>query len=316
MARLGPADGTVLPDLFEATVRHFGRNGALEYDGESLSYAELDAVSNRWAHWLRRQGVRRGMRVAFWLPRGLDVHAVLLGVLKAGAAYVPLDPACPLDRVRFIVQDSESRCLITTAGFSSTGIERISPMFLIEELRQQLTSMPSSSPDRRDVGLGSEDEAYVIYTSGTTGRPKGVSILHRSVVHLVRAEGDLFGVHSRDRVFQGFSLAFDASVEEMWLAYRSGATLVVSSSEMVRSGPELGQRLAQARITVLSCVPTLLQMMGDEAETVRLLIVGGEACPPNLVSGGLGTAAECSTRTVRRKRPWLPLVANATRIGQ
>jgi len=154
---------------------------------------------------------------------------------------------------------------------------------MVEQIRSDIASQPDVRLSLAESGLTAEDEAYVIYTSGSTGRPKGVQISHRNVVHLVRVEGELFGVRDDDRVFQGFSLAFDASVEEVWLAYYSGGTLVVGTAEMVRSGPELSNRLLKARVSVLSCVPTLLLMMGDDVPTMRLLIVGGEACPSQLV---------------------------------
>ncbi|MEY2427441.1 MAG: hypothetical protein QOJ40_326, partial [Verrucomicrobiota bacterium] len=134
-----------------------------------------------------------------------------------------------------------------------------------------------------DTGLTPNDLCYVIYTSGTTGQPKGVQIEHRSVCHLVRAEAEIFGVQTQDRVYQGFSIAFDASVEEIWLAFFAGATLVVGTREMMQAGPALSRVLSEAGITVLSCVPTLLLMMEDDVPSVRLLILGGEACPPHLV---------------------------------
>jgi non-ribosomal peptide synthetase-like protein len=127
------------------------------------------------------------------------------------------------------------------------------------------------------------DLCYVIYTSGTTGKPKGVEIEHRSACHFVRAEAKLFQVQPSDRVYQGFSLAFDASVEEVWLAFFAGAALVVGTREMVRSGSALSGMLADSGVTVLSCVPTLLAMMDEDIPTVRLLILGGEVCPPDLV---------------------------------
>ena len=136
---------------------------------------------------------------------------------------------------------------------------------------------------RAETGATPEDLCYVIYTSGTTGKPKGVEIEHRSAAHLVRAEGKLFQVQPHDRVYQGFSLAFDASVEEVWLAFFAGATLVAGTREMARSGAALSRKLAEAGVTVLSCVPTLLAMMDEDVPTVRLLILGGETCPPDLV---------------------------------
>ena len=245
-----------------------------------MSYDALERRANALAGLLRRQGVGRGDCVGLLLPRSMDVYVALLGILKAGAAYVPLDPDYPAERVSFILSDCQARALVTTGALAAKAADRTVAILLDET---DLSSLPSDRPDQTQTGLRTEDLAYVIYTSGTTGKPKGVAIEHRSVCHLVRAEGHLFQVQPRDRVYQGFSIAFDASVEEIWLAFFGGASLVVGTREMVRSGPALSGLLAQAGVTVLSCVPTLLAMMEDDVPLVRLLILGGEACPPDLV---------------------------------
>ena len=280
-----PFTNDVLPDLFETSVDRLRERIAIECGGKWLTFAELDAAANRWAGWLRQRGVRRGMRVAFWLPRAIEVHAVLLGVLKSGAAYVPLDPEYPPDRVQFILENSGAAALVTTERLAAglSGLSGGVSLHIVERVRDDVAAQSAMRLTREETGLTADDEAYVIYTSGSTGRPKGVQMSHRNVVHLVRVEGELFQVRETDRVFQGFSLAFDASVEEVWLAYHSGGTLVIGTSEMIRSGPELSKLLAEARISILSCVPTLLLMMGSEVSTVRLLIVGGEACPAQLI---------------------------------
>ena len=142
----------------------------------------------------------------------------------------------------------------------------------------------SPAPLLRDmVGVGPRDLCYIIYTSGSTGRPKGVMIEHRSACHLVCAEGRIYGARPEDRVYQGASLAFDLSVEEVWLAFHAGATLVAATPEMAHAGPDLSQFLTDCGVTVLSCVPTLLSMLGEDVPAVRLLIFGGERCPDWLV---------------------------------
>src|SRR5437773_1526422 len=149
--------------------------------------------------------------------------------------------------------------------------------------RETIRSQSCSRLPRNAVGVGLRDLCYVIYTSGSTGRPKGVMIEHRSACHLVCAEARLFSVRPVDRVYQGFSLAFDASVEEVWLAFYAGATLVAATPEMAHAGPDLSRLLAERGVTVLSCVPTLLSMLAEDVPTLRLLIFGGEACPEQLV---------------------------------
>ncbi len=132
------------------------------------------------------------------------------------------------------------------------------------------------------VAAKSSDPAYVIYTSGSTGQPKGIVISHRSICHFLRAENELLAVRENDRVYQGFSLAFDMSFEEIWISYLVGATLWIAPSAVVRDPILLAQSIASACLTVLHAVPTLLELMDDPLSSVRLINVGGEACPQSL----------------------------------
>lgn len=271
-----------LPDLFEGTVDRHPAGAALAFGSETLTYGELEARANRLAHLLRARGAGRGHFIGIYLPRGIEAFVAILGVLKAGAAYVPLDPEYPAERVDAILRDAGARQLVTTSGLAARlGEGPWMPLSLDREA-PALAAQRADRLPRPD--LGPEDPAYAIFTSGSTGRPKGVGVSHRSVCHLVRAEAHLFSVRPEDRVFQGFSLAFDASVEEVWLAFFSGASLVVGSAEEVRSGPALPASLRRRGVTVLSTVPTLLATFEEELPEVRLLIVGGEACPSDLVS--------------------------------
>ena len=156
--------GDVLPDLFEASVDRHRERIAIECAGASLTYAELDAAANRWANWLRQRGVRRGMRVAFWLPRSIEVHAVLLGVLKSGASYVPLDTEYPPDRVQFIFENSGAAALITNEQLAAglhdlpTGVS----LHVVEPVRTDVAAQPQTRPTRTETGLTADAEAYVI----------------------------------------------------------------------------------------------------------------------------------------------------------
>lgn len=272
----------VLQQVFESTVDRWPDRAALQMGAQRLTYTELDRAANRMARWLRQAGVGRGSLVALWLPRCIDAYVSLLAVLKAGAAYVPLEPDYPFERVRFILDDCRAALLITNSSLLAHNVTGACRVLEIEMSHADIEQQPDCRLDR-GVACDPHDLCYVIYTSGSTGRPKGVEIEHHSAVHLVRAEAALFGVMPDDRVFQGFSLAFDASVEELWLAWSAGATLVAGTREVVRSGPDLPRFLREAGVTVLSCVPTLLVMMEDEIPSLRLLIVGGEECPATLV---------------------------------
>ena len=273
----------LLHELFERQADARPGQIALECSGARMTYGELERRANQLARLLRAKGVRSGDCVGLLLPRSMEVQVTLLGILKTGAAYVPLDAEYPGDRVSFILSDCQARALVTTKELATKAAHFSGEVVALDERAKELALQPGERLGRADTGGTPEDLCYVIYTSGTTGRPKGVQIEHRSACHLVRAEGRLFEVQPEDRVYQGFSIAFDASVEEVWLAFFAGATLVVGTAEMVRAGAGLARMLTEARVTVLSCVPTLLAMLEEDAPTVRLLILGGEACPPDLV---------------------------------
>lgn len=271
---------STLAELFEDSVDRNGDRIAVVFEGQELRYRELEAAANRLAHLLIERGAGPGSYVGLFLPRSPEMLVAMLGILKSGAAYVPLDPEYPADRVQAILEDSGAKTLVSVLGLANRIPEGIWNRVLMDEEQASLQASASSRPQLR---AQAGDPCYAIFTSGSTGRPKGVAVSHRSVCHLVRAEGRLFGVKPEDRVFQGFSIAFDASVEEVWLAFYAGAALVVGSARQVKSGPLLANWLQSQGVTVLSTVPTLLGTFEDDIASLRLLIVGGEACPEDLV---------------------------------
>jgi len=271
----------LLPSLFEQSVAVHGEKCALECRSQRLTYAELDARANQFSRFLNAAGIGVGQRVCLLLPKSVDLYVAILGVLKAGAAYVPLDLSYPQDRVQFIAEDCRAALLVSDLEHLDLAALYDIPKLFINEARLDIDK---HSRKALPAEARPEDEAYVIYTSGTTGKPKGVSVSHANVFHFVRAEQKIFGVCPEDRVLQGFSVAFDASVEEIWLALASGATLVAAGPEIMHAGPDLGRLLSALNITVLSCVPTLIAMIGAPVACVRLLILGGEALPDKLAA--------------------------------
>ena len=277
-----------LPDLFGEAADRFGTACALRMladDPESerrtqLSYAELRERSLRLAHHLRGLGIGRGDRVVICLPRGLDQYMAILGTLWAGAAYVPVDWGYPQDRVDFIAEDSGAK-LVLTHG------ERASAMpiatLALDDALGEVAATPALPLNRADTGLTPDDLAYIIYTSGTTGRPKGVMIRHRNACHLVRSEAAILALTDRDRVFGGFSLAFDMSIETMWCSWFAGAQVWVATETLTRGGPDIAATLARVEISVWHVVPSLLALVDIDWPALRLLNLGGEACPPELV---------------------------------
>jgi non-ribosomal peptide synthetase-like protein len=273
----------LLPELFQQQISAFAARPAVVCGRQTLTYRQLDAATNRLARALRRKGAGPGKCVALWCRRSADGVVGLLAILKSGAAYVPLDAECPPDRASYILSDCGAEILLTHSSLKEKLSDYRGTTICLDALTGELASESSEPLGNDEIGATPDNVCYVIYTSGTTGHPKGVEITHRNACHLVRAEAALFRIAPDDRVFQGFSLAFDASVEEIWLALFSGATLIVGTAEMVRSGSDLSAILASSGVTVLSCVPTLLSMMPDDVPSLRLLILGGEACPADLV---------------------------------
>jgi non-ribosomal peptide synthetase-like protein len=257
---------------------------ALQFGNEATTYGHLDRRANRIARYLRRQGVKRGSVVAMLLPRSTDAFVAIVGILKAGAAYVPIDPEYPADRISYIIDNSCADGLVTTGELARSHGEFRGAIVRVDTDRAAINAESGLRLAQTEVGLAPRDLCYIVYTSGSTGRPKGVMVEHRNAWSLVHAEADIYGVGPEDRVYQGASLSFDLSVEEVWAAFRAGATLVPATKEMGCAGPDLSRMLAQQRITVLSTVPTLLSMLAADVPTLRLLILGGEVCHEHIVA--------------------------------
>ena len=261
-----------LVELFDATAREHPDATALDDGVEPLTYAELRERVDETARHLWAAGVRAGDRVGVRIASGTAaLYVSILGVLAAGAAYVPVDADDPEERARLVFGEAKVAGVLTDERVYAPHPEH--------------TADPAA--EARAPGL--EDDAWIIFTSGSTGTPKGVAVSHRSAAAFVDAEARIFladdPLAPGDRVLAGLSVAFDASCEEMWLAWRHGACLVPAPRSLVRSGMDLGPWLAERRITAVSTVPTLAAMWPTEAmDNVRLLIFGGEACPPELAA--------------------------------
>ncbi|OBI75164.1 Pls/PosA family non-ribosomal peptide synthetase [Mycobacterium sp. E740] len=256
-----------LVDILYDTAGRYPDAPAID-DGEvQLTYAELVSDISDSVRWLAARGIGRGDRIGIRMPSGsYALYVAILATLATGAAYVPVDADDPQDRADLVFSEANVVAIITEAG---------------------LTRGPGSSRGWRAASPIGRDDAWIIFTSGSTGTPKGVAVTHRSAAAFVDAEARMFlqdnPIGPGDRVLAGLSVAFDASCEEMWLAWRHGACLVPAPRSLVRSGMDLGPWLVARDITVVSTVPTLAALWPAEAlEAVRLLIFGGEACPPEL----------------------------------
>ena len=274
-----------LHQLFESQADIQAQHPAIIYQSTVLSYGEVEARSNRLARLLRQQGVDCGSRVGLLLPRSPELYIAILAILKAGGAYVPLDPEYPADRIEYILSDCGVQTIVTTTALAEDKDLQVPNIVCVARAQAALANESVDRLSRNEVPVSDRDLSYVIYTSGSTGRPKGVEIEHRSSVNYIQVVNrEVYHVTPADRVYQGFSIAFDASVEEVWCTFAAGAALVVGSVEQVRSGVDLAHFLTAERVSVLSCVPTLLAMMEVEVPTIRLLILGGEQCPQELAT--------------------------------
>lgn len=268
-----------LHTLFEDTAAKYPENPAILANDKFLSYAEANRKANRLARYLIAKGIGNGDYVGILLKRSAEVYISMLAILKSGAAYVPLDPSFPQDRIKFILGDCGAKLLITEAAFDFAG--EIGDYIDVRSANYDTNTYDAANVD--NPSFSTDQVAYIIYTSGTTGNPKGVLIQHKNISNLVKAEGEHFKVSSTDRVLQGFSVAFDASLEEIWLAFYSGALLVAATDEAMHSGESLAQYLVAKEITVFSTVPTMLSMMEPTIPLLKLLILGGEAAGYDLL---------------------------------
>nr|WP_281372334.1 Pls/PosA family non-ribosomal peptide synthetase [Prauserella isguenensis] len=283
-AQRGPADAVWprLHQFFEATVDRMPDRVAVVDGPVEATYRQLDARANQLAHELRERGIGTGSRVGVWLDRSVDAYTGVLGVLKAGAAFVPIDPAAPPERVDYIADDADLALLITSSALAATCTFPGRPVLAIDRAGDELDAQPESRVETDHDESGSA-AAYVMYTSGSTGRPKGVEIAQSSICNFIAVVPSVYDVRPEDRVYQGMTLSFDFSIEEIWPTWTVGATLVVGPTDSGRFGEELADFLDESGVTVLYCVPTLLATIERELPTVRTVLVGGEDCPAELV---------------------------------
>ncbi|WP_298438451.1 Pls/PosA family non-ribosomal peptide synthetase [Ottowia sp.] len=273
----------ILADIFEATAARLPGKTALMAGERHLTYAELDAAANLVAHRLIEAGVRPGDMVGLWLPRGIELLALQLGIAKTGAAWLPFDADVPTERIAVCLEDANAKALLIDErhGESAHGQEGISAQILTAQ--GLLTPLPDGTPLRRREGALPSHTAYVIYTSGSTGKPKGIAITQGSISHFLRSENARLGVREDDRVYQGFSVAFDMSFEEIWISYLVGATLWIAPREIAGDPEALPRALIENDVTVLHAVPTLLALFAQDVPGLRIINLGGEMCPQALV---------------------------------
>ncbi|WP_422824395.1 non-ribosomal peptide synthase/polyketide synthase [Xenorhabdus bharatensis] len=272
-----PQDKT-LPQLFEAQADQHPEAIAVIFEGQSMSYGELNARANRLAHHLIALGVRPDDRVAVCLERSPEMVVGLLAILKAGGAYVPLDPAYPTERLSFMLADSAPVALLT----QTTQADKLSgtvTTVLLDTQAADLATLPETDPDTQALGLTSRHLAYVTYTSGSTGLPKGVMVEHRNVLRLIINNG-FADIGPDDCIAHCANISFDAATWEVWSGLINGARILLVPEKTLLQPAEFGQCLSNAGVSALFLTTALFNQYADliapALSGLRYVLFGGE----------------------------------------
>ena len=280
-AREFPAQ-LLLHERFEEQVRARPEAVAVETQTLAVSYRELDRAANRLAHALRARGARPGVRIGICLDRGVGLVVAMLAVAKSGAAYVPLDPAYPAERLQKIASDAAPAVIVTEAPFAA----RFASELLLLDAAELATS--SAAPPERVATA--EDDCYVIYTSGSTGAPKGVVLQHRAVVNTCEWVTREFGVGPGDRLLFVTSPCFDLSVYDVFGALGAGATVVVAEQSLLNDADALGKAIIERNVTIWNSAPAVLELVmpfvteAPKETPLRLVMLSGDFIPLALVA--------------------------------
>ncbi|MEO3788491.1 amino acid adenylation domain-containing protein, partial [Actinocorallia sp. B10E7] len=271
-------DRLLFPQDFARQAARTPGRPAVACGDRGLDYAALEARANRLAHLLRERGAGPETVIGLCMERGIDQIVALLAVTKAGAAYLPLDPADPLERLRFMIEDAGAVLLLTDSDVTARlplpeGCAVLRP----DEEAEHLARLPATDPA---VVIDPENTMYVIYTSGSTGVPKGVAVPYRAVANLASAQRSLYRQGPGERVLQVAPLRFDASVFDLCLALCTGGTLVLLPPGVVASGPELARVIEDYEVTTAAVLSAALQSMPrTPLPRLTTLISGGETIP-------------------------------------
>ncbi|MBK04280.1 MAG: peptide synthetase [Deltaproteobacteria bacterium] len=278
------APGERLEHLYEQRADTLAEDHlAVVTNSEELTFQQLDQRGNQLARYLIQQGVKPGDRVGLILDKSAQAYISMLGVMKAQAAYVPMDASFPIDRIEYISQDAQVKLLLTVEAYKERLQGASAKVLCLDSLQAATSTLPAHRLSKEEHGHTDDELAYIIYTSGSTGHPKGVAIDHPSICNFVRVAAEVYGIRSDDRIYQGMTLAFDFSVEEIWVPLMTGATLVPGQSDANLVGAELAEFIKSRHITALCCVPTLLATIDEDIEHLRFILVSGEACPQDIV---------------------------------
>jgi amino acid adenylation domain-containing protein len=264
-----------IPELFEAQVTKAGDVLAIQFKDQRVSYKELNARANQLAHYLRSKGIGPEACVGISLQRSIEMVVGLLGILKAGAAYVPLEPSHPAERINFMLAEAQVRVVVTRSEFRDRFAD--CEVVLLDEVGEPSTTNPAPSATQ-------DNPAYVIFTSGSTGRPKGVMVPHGAIANTLLWRKETFALSESDRVFQNIPYTFDPSVWQIFGALISGAALVLATPEQHQDVGYVIETLINEEITITDFPPSMLQLITQDDELrrcsrLRIVFSGGDVLP-------------------------------------
>jgi non-ribosomal peptide synthetase-like protein len=271
----------VLCELFSASAAAHADKRALIGPSGTFTYAEVELRARAIGAALAQRGIRPGHVVGLWMPRGPELLIAQIGIAMSGAAWLPFDSEAPIERIGECLADCGAKALLTSAPLMERA-KAAGATVLVDAALAASNAPPL--PKGRPSGLSPHHPAYVIYTSGSTGKPKGIIVTQGNICHFLRSANEVYGIRADDVMFQGASLAFDLSMEEIWIPYLVGATLFVADPRLMAESDKLADVLDANRITVIDMVPTLLAMIGRDVPSLRLILLGGEALPPTLAA--------------------------------
>ncbi len=284
------ATGTELPaglsvhGLFEKQVKKTPDSAAIVFEGQELTFGELDYKANQLANYLQKLGVKSGVMVGLFVDRSLDMVVALLGILKSGGTYVPMDPTYPQERLRYILDDARVSVVVTQRGLTKSWSFGDAQVVSLDRDWELIAREDAAKPKKI---AGPEDLAYVIYTSGSTGKPKGVEISHRAVVNLLQAMITKPGLEQTDVLAAITTLSFDISGLELFLPLSVGAKLAIVSQEVAQDAAQLLEYLKKVRATVMQATPVTWRQLiaaGWTTDPALKVLCGGEALPRDLAN--------------------------------
>ncbi len=275
----------LIHNYFEQQAKLTPFKAAVISGGKSLSYRELENESNQLANYLVNQGVESEDIIGVCLERSIEMVVSVLGVLKAGCGYLPMDPSFPDERIKYMYEDSKARVLITQSSLKEKFVKLTSTsLVLIDSDKDKIIK---KSVEKPVLNINPQSLSYIIYTSGSTGKPKGVMVRHESVVNLIESMSKVPGITENDILLAVVTLSFDMSVYELFLPLAKGATVVVASSKDTTDGQALINLIDKYNITMLQATPSLFNILlgsGWKGKSDLRAFCGGESLTKNLVS--------------------------------